>query len=522
MKYAKLLSALVPQTASLDERQVKNNAGGYVFQINDWARLDRFLILGSEAPTYYQNARALTRENAKCVERCYAVDPARTVARIAAISESGRAAKNDAAIFALAIGAEHKDLAVRRAALPALPRVCRTSTHLFQFVTAARALGRGWGRMLKRAVADWYGGKTLEQLGYQMIKYRSREGYDHKRLLETSHAPGTTIERASLYRWAKGKAHDEGHLPEIVTAHIAAMKTRDVSELVGLVSAHRLPWEAVPTKMTKEPALWKAMLPTMGLTALIRNVGAMTSYGALTPLSPDVDTVVNRITDREELRKARIHPFNLLMALAVYKQGKGVRGSLTWEPEGAIIDALDDAFYMSFQAVEPTGKRTMLCIDVSNSMSSPLMGSPLSVCEGAAALAMTTMRTEAHWHVMAFANGLRKLPLGKKMRLDDVLRHTRNVNFGGTDCALPMLHAMDSAIPVDVFIVLTDNETWAGRVHPVEALRQYRRKMGIRAKLIVVGMTSTGFSIADPDDGGMLDVVGFDSVAPTVMADFAR
>jgi 60 kDa SS-A/Ro ribonucleoprotein len=108
------------------------------------------------------------------------------------------------------------------------------------------------------------------------------------------------------------------------------------------------------------------------------------------------------------------------------------------------------------------------------------------------------------------------------MRLDDVLRHTRNVNFGGTNCSLPMLHALERGLSVDVFVVLTDNETWAGKVHPAVALRDYRRKTGIPAKLIVTGMTSTGFSIADPDDGGMLDVVGFDAAAPAVMADFAR
>ena len=69
---------------------------------------------------------------------------------------------------------------------------------------------------------------------------------------------------------------------------------------------------------------------------------------------------------------------------------------------------------------------------------------------------------------------------------------------------------------------MTDNETWAGKIHPVEALRDYRKTMGIPAKLVVVGMTSTGFSIADPDDGGMLDVVGFDAAAPAVIADFLR
>ena len=75
---------------------------------------------------------------------------------------------------------------------------------------------------------------------------------------------------------------------------------------------------------------------------------------------------------------------------------------------------------------------------------------------------------------------------------------------------------------VDAFIVYTDNETWAGNIHPYQALEQYRREMGIPAKLVVVGMTATEFSIANPDDAGMLDVVGFDTAAPAVMADFIR
>ena len=42
------------------------------------------------------------------------------------------------------------------------------------------------------------------------------------------------------------------------------------------------------------------------------------------------------------------------------------------------------------------------------------------------------------------------------------------------------------------------------------------------ALLIVVGMVSNGFSIADPKDAGMLDVVGFDTATPQLMASFMR
>jgi 60 kDa SS-A/Ro ribonucleoprotein len=77
-------------------------------------------------------------------------------------------------------------------------------------------------------------------------------------------------------------------------------------------------------------------------------------------------------------------------------------------------------------------------------------------------------------------------------------------------------------LKVDAFVVLTDSETWAGATHPVQALREYRARSGIAAKLVVVGLVSNGFSIADPNDGGMLDVVGFDAAAPAVIADFLR
>jgi hypothetical protein len=85
-----------------------------------------------------------------------------------------------------------------------------------------------------------------------------------------------------------------------------------------------------------------------------------------------------------------------------------------------------------------------------------------------------------------------------------------------------MIEAEKNRWPVDVFVVYTDNETWSGTVHPSQALRRYRERTGIAAKLVVVAMASNGFSIADPADPGMLDVVGFDAATPALTADFGR
>jgi 60 kDa SS-A/Ro ribonucleoprotein len=94
--------------------------------------------------------------------------------------------------------------------------------------------------------------------------------------------------------------------------------------------------------------------------------------------------------------------------------------------------------------------------------------------------------------------------------------------MGGTDCALPMLWALEKRVKADVFVVYTDSETWYGDVHPAQALQQYRERTGIAAKLVVCAMVANSFSIADPDDAGMLDCVGFDLATPNVISDFAR
>jgi 60 kDa SS-A/Ro ribonucleoprotein len=541
MKYANLINQPVPQSEALDDRQVQNNAGGFVFQLDIWKRLDRFLVLGSDSNTYYQKAQDLTRENAKCVTACFDNNAVKTIDRIVSISVEGRAPKNDAAIFALAIGAAHSDVKVRQLALAAMPSVCRTSTHLFQFVKAARALGRGWGRSMKRAVAKWYNDKDVNALAYQVIKYREREGYTHKRLMQTAHPdPGKDASRVALYKWLWGKDEAYTKLPLLVQSHLVAMDANlNKKDRMHLIAEHNLPWEALPTECNADADYWAAMLPKMGLTALIRNLGNMSRIGLIKPLSAAEKLIAERLSNKVDLRKSRIHPFNVLQALSVYSSGKGFKGKGQWDVSRPVVDALDSAFYKSFKNVVPTNKRHLIALDVSGSMSSPMMGSSLSWCQATAALAMIAVATEPQSHVVGFfgggksygyrtrsninvLDGIHPLNISAKMSLNAAMNEAQKNNFGSTDCALPMIYALEKKLEVDCFTVMTDNETWAGSIHPVQALKDYRKKTGINAKLIVVGMTATNFSIADPNDAGMLDVVGFASDAPAVMADFAR
>jgi 60 kDa SS-A/Ro ribonucleoprotein len=508
--------------------QVRAENGGYVYALDRWARVDRFLILGAESGTYYASEDRLTKENAVNLVDAIREDGRRVVSRVIELSESGRAPKVQPAIFALAACAGFGDEATRSFALgEGLRRVCRTGSHLLTFCSFIEQF-RGWGRGLRRGLRGWYEAKPVRDLAYQALKYQNREGFTHRDVFRLAHPLAADAERAALYAWiVKGEVpSEEFQALSLLRAHATAKASEDAdaATCAELVRATGLPREALPSAWLKEPRVWEALLPALPLTALIRNLATLTRVGLLTPKGEATAQVIARITDRTALRKARVHPIALLAALMTYKSGRGARGSATWTPVPAVVEALDAAFALAFENVEPTGARTLIGLDVSGSMSSgAIAGIPgITPRVGAAAMALTHVRTERDVTVMAFADDFAPFTIAQTESVDSVVQRTAALPFMGTDCALPMLYALENRLPVDLFLIMTDSETWAGTIHPDEALRRYRERMGIAAKLVVVGMTSNGFTIADPNDGGMLDVVGFDAAAPALIADFAR
>jgi 60 kDa SS-A/Ro ribonucleoprotein len=509
--------------------EVRNSAGGYVHQLDCWKRLDRFLILGTTGGTYYISEQKLTRENADVVFECIAKDPALTVARIVAVSVEGRAPKPNPAIFALAAAAGSDDPVARRKALAALPDVCRTGTHLFSFVGYVEQF-RGWGRALRRAVGDWYLAKSPQQVAYQATKYAQRGGWSHRDLLRLSKPTpprGSDMDEVLALTVGKPvKVPLDGDTSFAGTKYfIATEEMKTVSsprEAVELIERYNMPWETLPSHLLRDPTIWAALVPRMGLTALIRNLGRMTDIGYIAPFSDGTAEIVKRLSDVADLRQSRIHPLQILTAEAVYRRGAGLKGSLTWKPAAKVLEALDAAFYESFGNVEPTGKRTLNCLDVSGSMGSGYVaGSPLTPREASVALAMLGLKVEENAETMAFTGGFVHLDLNRSKSLADAVEATSRLPFDQTDCSVPMLWAKKHSVPVDTFVVYTDSETWAGQVKPPQALRAYREAMGIDAKLVVVGMVSNGFTIADPKDPGMLDVVGFDTATPNLISDFS-
>jgi 60 kDa SS-A/Ro ribonucleoprotein len=537
-----------PQSQPIPGKEMTlNNAKGYTFSVNEMDQVLRFLILGCEGGTYYTGENKLSIENAVNLVRCIKRDTAAVVKLIVDVSVSGRSAKQDAILFALALTCSEAPEKQKPLAYAAISQVCRTGTHIFQFTKFIKEL-RGWSRGLRSGVAKFYTQKPLDKLEYQLVKYRQRNGFTHKDVMRLSHPATKDLTRNELFKYAVGKSEFKGGEYanfNLINAYeigksLDASSYRDVKTMVGMITDSGLPREGVPTPFLSKPEIWEALLEKMPVGAIIRNLGKISALEMTkSNLSSATIKIIGALRNPEAIKYSRVHPLQILTAIKIYTQGRGDKGSLTWSPNARILDALQDAFYLSFDNIEATGLNTMLALDVSGSMGvHKIAGSPLSAREASAAMAMITARTEENHDFIGFTSsgkkyhggkgkyggwgyGVSQLAISPTQRLNDVIDYVSRMDFGGTDCALPMIYAEKYKIPVDTFVIYTDNETWAGNIHPKQALDSYRQKMGRDAKLAVVGMTASSFTIADPKDPGMLDCCGFDTATPNLINQFA-
>ncbi len=495
---------------------------------DNWTRLGRFLALGSEDGAYCAGGHELTVENAAAVRACLAEDGPRVVRSIVQLSSRGCAPGNDPSLFVLALAASptFADAQTNAAALEALPAVARTGADLCAFAAFAGSL-RGWGRGLRSAVAEWYLNKPAGELANQLMTSEPRGEWSHRDLLRVSHPKAETPALNALFQWAV-----DGQLGHLASAPLLeselrqlqafelAKKAQSESEVVRLIEDYRLTHAMVPAEWKNSARVWEALLDAMPYQDLVEQLGRMTAVGLLAPQSPATALAVARLIDRKRVARSRLHPVALLGALLKYQRGHCDRESLEWEPVANVADALDRAFYLAFDNLEPVGKRIYFAIDAGAALGQCTCAGPwqMPAAKAAAALAMTFAR-EPHCSITAFDDRIRRVQATAQDRIERVSQAIERAPRE-SDASLPMQDAFERGLAVDAFVLVTGNPAWTGGRDPVAALERYRRRSGIAARLVMIALAAGQRSVADSNDAFRMEVAGFDASVPRVVSHF--
>lgn len=352
--------------------------------------------------------------------------------------------------------------------------------------------------------------------------------WTHRDLLRLSHPKGLD---ENVVNFILRKPFTDGPVPEIMRAFEALQASTNEKEVVRKIKEYKnVTWEMLPTKFLKSKDVWKTLFyEGIPQTALLRNVRRLHEIGAFDDLVFAAD-VAKALSDKQRIEKGRIHPINYLNAYVkyagdpTYQMWYGHRYhnySAGLEGNNKIIKALEDGYEAAFKSITPANKRTLMGLDISGSMSNNAAGIDISCALLGACFSQTVVKREPYAMIRGFSDSFIDLGISDSDSLKQVMAKTGNKTFGRTDCSLPMQWALQNGIEIDTFAIFTDNDTWAGREHPHEALNRYRKETGIPARLIVVASAGSWNTIGDPNDAGTLNLSGFDSSAPKVLADFS-
>lgn len=412
---------------SKSERSQIHNAPKTIDEI----RLRRFLCLGTESGAYHTDEMELTcKENVSCIDRLINKgEGLQVVETIREFSIENKACKATPVIFALSICCRCNDHKTKDAAYKILSDVCRIPTHLFEFIKYCRDVnpnGDGWGRAHRKGVSMWYqnysnkkGGIPL--LAFHMTKYKSRFGFTHRDVFRLCHiktdydALGYPIYHFCRYQnqtdtnWSKHlelakqqEGFEQSELKKVIDLLqvFDDAKNCDDEEMMKRMILEHHPFlvrEHVPTELLNSKEVWGALMRFMPMTAMIRNLDKMSNLGLLESDGFGETLTVDKLMSKELLKTAMVHPITLLVAEKAYSKGQSEskKQRLNWEVNPKVRKALKEAFYVTVNHVETTGKRYLLAICMNGSVNAHETRTPIITARDvAAAMAMVTGRRE--------------------------------------------------------------------------------------------------------------------------------
>lgn len=514
------IASNVPVTTQTDSRQIQNDSAGFVFQADILTRLARFLILGAEGSTYYVSHQEHALRNIQTVAQALAQEPIQAIDLALDVSVQGRAMKQDAGLYLIAEALKHPTIAVRQHAAHAALKMTRTGSTLLTLI-AYLGKARGTGKIVRGLINEWYNSRTAQEVAFQVLKYANRANWTHGDVIRRGHPKPATPDHDAIFKWLlhnsekNGTYTLEGEVADYLRGY-DALRTGDEQTVLALIERFGFSHDMIPSEQLT-PKVWRLLLEKgLAITALTRNLGSLTAKGVLDDHSLLVKVV--EAFSQARITKGRVHPMTLYQALKVYASGKGVRGSLTWNPKRQVIDVLDKAFYLAFGNLTQSKKRIHVALDHSGSMTTGnVLGMP-STTPAQASVAMGAVL--AHQYPYAtftlFGTSINRTEaITPKRRLDDIERSIRRIGEA-TDFSVAIdYHAKHDL--GEALIMFTDGQVNTGQ-HVHTSIDALRRKRG---PVKVVGALTEANDIAlKIDDPNYLGIAGFDSSVPQLLAGF--
>ncbi|MFO0685720.1 MAG: hypothetical protein U0234_26900 [Sandaracinus sp.] len=495
--FQSLVGMLLPKT------DARNEAGGNAYALGPEHALAQLAATGCLNATYYATAQT---QLATVLELASKVDP-RFLAKVAVYTREQGFMKDMPALL-LAV------LSVRDPALFAaiFDRVIDDAKMLRNFVQIVRSGQTGrksLGTRPKKQILGWLEKQSDETL------FRSSVG-DSPSLADVVkmvHPKPASASRRALYGYLIGKDHVAADLPGLVRSFEAYKQDPSLA-------VPHVPFQLL-TSLSLGAREWAAIARTASWQTTRMNLNTFARHGVF-EVPGMTELVAARLCDPEAIAKARVFPYQLLVA---YQATRGA--SLP----GPISEALHDAMELATHNVPRLdGKKVWVLVDVSGSMATPVTGhrkgatTAVRCVDVASLFAATMLRRCADAEVVCFDDRPKEVELERR---DSVMTNARVLaaaGGGGTNTSAPLAMLNAQRVKADLVVYVSDNESWVdgGRVGAHTATMAEWNQCKARnpgAKLVCIDLVPNTHTQAK-DRADVLNVGGFSDEVFDVIAAF--
>lgn len=239
-------------------------------------------------------------------------------------------------------------------------------------------------------------------------------------------------------------------------------------------------WEAKLTKAGKNEGekaqVWADLLQEnkLGYMALLRNLRNIIQQ------APEcIDLACKRLTNERAIKKSRVLPFRFLSA---YKEIEDMQGT------SKVLKAISQAADISLQNV-PSLENTLVVLDDSGSMGSPVAGGKMTCVEAGALFSAALVKSNDS-EFMMFSSDARYFNLDSSMPVLPMVKHImRNTSYCGTNFN-SIFRTINKAY--DRIIIFSDEQGWEGYYSPEKAFQDYKIKFNCNPYVYSVDLRSYG------------------------------